>query len=124
MVTYAKANTAQKIAVQKHLLDSFSPKKPTPSTNDHDRYLKGKLISALEEEMDMPQRTTRRELYDMNDAELDTHFNKIKAMHKLSWEIKQRRDEIGEMDVRASLAAFQEDERERFMRNDGSPGHH
>jgi hypothetical protein len=124
MATYAKANTTQKIAVQKRLLDSFIPKKPTPSTNDHDRYLKGKLISALEEEMDMPQRTTRQELYDMNDAELDTHFNKIKAMHKLSWETKQRRYEIGEMDVRASLAAFQEDERERVMRNDGSPGHH
>jgi hypothetical protein len=68
--------------------------------------LKGKLISALEEELDTPTRTTRRKLNNMNDVELAAHFTRTKAMHKLSWEIKQRRDDIGKLDVKASLAAF------------------
>ena len=72
--------------------------------------------------MDMPTRTTHRELNSMNDAELDAHFNKTKAMHKLSWDIKRRRDNIGELDVKASLAMFQEDEREHFKRSNGPPG--
>ncbi|KAJ4413307.1 hypothetical protein N0V91_000282 [Didymella pomorum] len=96
----------ENLAVQKRLLESFIPNKPTPSTDSHERYLKGKLISALEEEMDTPTRTTRRKLNNMNDVELAAHFMRTKAMHKLSWEIKQRRDDIGKLDVKASLAAF------------------
>lgn len=121
MTTYANANATQNIAVQKRLLESFIPKRPSPTSDDHECYLKGKLVSALEEGMGMSQRTTRRELHNMNDAELETNLTKVKAMHKLSWEFKQRRDRNGGLDVRASLSAFQEKERERFKRNDGCP---
>lgn len=78
--------------------------------------MKGKLISALEEEMGFLQRTTCRQLNNMNDVELNTNFTKTKAMHKLLWEIKQR-DVISDLDMKALLAAFQEDERERFKSN-------
>lgn len=120
--TYANANTTQKIMVQKRLLSSFIPKKASLPSIDHERYLKGKLISALEEEMDMPQRTTRRELHKMIDAELDSHLTKTKALHKISWESRQKRDNTGEMGDRSSLVAFEENERERSRRDDGSLG--
>ncbi|KAF3050744.1 hypothetical protein E8E11_008534 [Didymella keratinophila] len=116
---YAKVET--KMAVQKRLLDSFIPNKPTTPSDDHERYLKFKLINTMEADMDMPQRTTRRDIKTMNDAELDAHFTKTKGIHKITCEVQQRKDNIGEMNVEALLAAFQLEEVQRFNRSNGSP---
>ncbi|KAF2625896.1 hypothetical protein BU25DRAFT_472689 [Macroventuria anomochaeta] len=92
--------------VQKTLLESFIPKKPVSSFQDHRRYLNTKLISIMEDEMDMQTRTTRQQLQGMSDSEFDSHLAKTTYMHKLSWEVKQRTRETGEMDLKASLANF------------------
>jgi hypothetical protein len=114
----------KELAVQKRLLESFIPKKPNSSSEGHEIYLKAKLINIMEEEMDMVTRTTRRDLNNMSEKELDTHFNKTKSMHKLSWDMKQRRNDIGEMDSQTALAAFQEKEGEQFRRTNSSAGGH
>lgn len=58
--------------------------------------------------MDMQRRTTRRELHDMSDKEFETHFDITLSKHKLTWDIKQKRDEIDKMDLKTSLSDSQQ----------------
>jgi len=60
----------------------------------HWRYLQTKLVSIMEDEMDMQSRTTRRKLQTMSDNDLESYFDRTVSMHKLAWNLKQLRDEI------------------------------
>lgn len=108
------AKPVHELEVQKALLESFIYDKPAPSSQAYERYLRAKLINIMEDEMDMETRTTCRGLNSMSEEECNAHFNKTKAMHKLSWDIKQRCDKISGTDVKASFAMFQQAEEEQF----------
>ncbi|KAF3035445.1 hypothetical protein E8E12_005232 [Didymella heteroderae] len=112
----------EETAVQKRPPESCIPQKLTSSSEEHERYLKIKLINIMEQDMDMFTCTTCRDMNRMKDKELDTHFTKTKLMHRLTQEIRQSKDDTGELDMKASLAAFQQEEGKRFKRTDGSSG--
>jgi hypothetical protein len=76
---------------QKTLLESLIPKNMASSSNEHQRYLKGKLISIMEGEMDLQKRTTRKDLRSMSDGKLEEHLARVTAAHKLLWEVEQRK---------------------------------
>ncbi|KAJ4384146.1 hypothetical protein N0V86_000991 [Didymella sp. IMI 355093] len=97
---FEPSNLVEESVVQKRLLESFIPKKPNSLSEGHELYLKAKLLNIMEDEMDMVTRTTRRGLNNMSEKELYTHFNKTKSMHKLSWDIKQKRHDSGEMNLK------------------------
>ncbi|KAJ4325995.1 hypothetical protein N0V94_000360 [Neodidymelliopsis sp. IMI 364377] len=76
---------------QKSLLESLIPKNVASSSNDHQRYLKGKLIRVMEDEMDLQKCTTRKDLRSMSDEKLEEHLARVTAAHKLLWEVEQRK---------------------------------
>jgi hypothetical protein len=90
MYIFTRTDKFQGLKEQEALLESFILKKPTSSSNDHQRYLHTKLIALMEGEMDMQHRTTRRELSDMSYKELESHLAKTAAMHKLTLDLQQR----------------------------------
>ena len=106
--------------MQKALLESFIPIKPALSSQAHECYLQLKLINIMEDEMDVSTRTTRRGFNDMTEAERNAHFTSTKAMHKVTWEAAQKKDNSGGIDVEASFAAFQEVETKQAQRSDTS----
>lgn len=122
ITVHVSGNTAQELKVQKSLLESFIPKKTAASSEEHERYLKARLIGFMEDELDMSSRTTRRQLNDLSEKEFEAYFTKTKSVHKVKWEIKQKRDKIGEMDVKTTLVTFQQKEGEQFKLTNSSTG--
>ena len=116
MYTIALNNTIQDLGVQRALLESFIPQEPDPSSSisGHQRYLNTRLVTLMEDEMDMAARTTRRELREMSDKELESHLAKTTSMHKTHLKLKQRASKSDESDLEASLSAFQEKEERQF----------
>lgn len=78
---------------------------------EHDRYLDSKLITIMEDELDVAYRTTYRQLRDMSEKEFKLHFQHTKKMHKIQWDIERKNyHKSGEADANITLAMFQEQE--------------
>ncbi|KAJ4992701.1 hypothetical protein SVAN01_01747 [Stagonosporopsis vannaccii] len=82
------------IQLQRKLLKKLIPEESVASLCTHKRYLQTKLISIMEEELDIKSRTTRRELSAMSDDDFKAYFRRTVTMHKLTWHTKQLRTEI------------------------------
>lgn len=68
----------------------------------------------MEDDMDIQKRTTRKELNDMSDMELDSHLIKTRSAHKLWWEGEQRiRKQYG-IHLKTASADLQQQEQQRF----------
>lgn len=69
--------------------------KPVSTSRMYQRYLQTRLISIMEDEMDVQGRTTRRELHAMDDKTFESHFGRTMSMHKNTWDHKQTIDDVG-----------------------------
>lgn len=98
LMTLLLLKRTQDLKLQKALLESFIPRKQVSLFDEHERYLKSEIINLLEDEMDMPTRSTRRQLHDMNEGDFEDLFNRTKILHKLSWNTKRYREYIGKID--------------------------
>ncbi|KAF1366042.1 hypothetical protein EJ07DRAFT_150506 [Lizonia empirigonia] len=107
-VNVGPTNTVDEIKMQKTLLESFIPKKLASSAQEHRRYLNAKLISLMEDEMDMQRRTTRRELHNMSDKAFDSHLARTMESHRHLWEAEQNNSKHGETDPETASADLQQ----------------
>lgn len=62
---------------------------------DHKRYLDVKLVTMLEDELDLSKRATRRELMAMTDDDLQRYLIKVTSAHKNWWVAEHRLLEKG-----------------------------
>lgn len=94
--------------MQKTLLESFIPKELASSAQEHRRYLDAKLISLMEDEMDMQRRTTRRELHNMTDKAFDSHLARTMKSHGDIWEAERNDSKHGETGPETASADLQQ----------------
>jgi hypothetical protein len=106
---YTPAKSMQDIDLQRAIVESLLSRKLASSVQDHDRHLDSKLISIMEDELDLAYRTTHRQLRDMSENEFKLHFQNTKKMHKHHWE-KKNDIRSCEADANITLASFQEQE--------------
>ena len=99
----------QNIDLQKAIVESLISKNLASSVHEHDRHLDSKLISIMEDELDLGYRTTHRQLRDMSEKEFQLRFQHTKKMHKHHWE-KYNNIKSGEADANITLTSFQEQE--------------
>jgi hypothetical protein len=98
----------------------FITKQPLSTSANHQRYLDGKLIRFLEDDIDLEKRTTRKQIDDMSNAELTRYLAKITSKHKLWWEAEQRNYKHGESDIKTVLADFNQQEQRQSRQINGA----
>ncbi len=57
---------------------------------DHSHYLKVRLVTSMEEDLDLSKRATKRELMAMSDDAIDKYLMKVYSAHEHWWEAEQR----------------------------------
>ncbi|KZM19655.1 uncharacterized protein EKO05_0004351 [Ascochyta rabiei] len=102
------------LQVQKKLLESFIPKISDLSIQQHRRYLNRKLISLMEDEMDMRRRTTRKELQNMSEKELESHLARTTSMHRLACDDEQKNNRTCEADTKTVPVDLQQHDQYQF----------